>query len=83
MRCQSCGHENQPDHTFCAKCLEILDKKKTIVSQNQKSVAMPPQSEHLVDIKYSTHPPRANSTGWVWIVVALIIVGAVIFWFYG
>lgn len=82
MHCQSCGHDNKPEYTFCAKCLEILSDHKPILTTGKHSVVMPPQNDHLVDIQYSS-PPTEIKPVWVWVVVILAAVSIIVFVLYG
>jgi hypothetical protein len=83
MRCQACGQENKPDHTFCAQCLEMLSKQKTTtVVEGGRSVNMPPQDEHLVDIQYSS-PPATVRPVWFWGLLTLACLFIIFFLLYG
>lgn len=82
MRCQTCGHDNKPEHTFCGKCLEMLNKKAVVAVGNQKSVNMPPQEEHLVDIQYAS-PAPASKPIWIWVIAGVAIIFIIVFLFYG
>lgn len=82
MRCQTCGNNNKPEHTFCAQCLEMLNKKTVVAVGNKKSVTMPPQEEHLVDIQYAS-PTPTHKPIWIWVVAGVAIIFIVVFLFYG
>ncbi|MDD5606003.1 MAG: hypothetical protein PHR51_01615 [Patescibacteria group bacterium] len=55
-----------------------MHKRKPVVLDGNKSVMVPPQAEHLVDIQYSS-TPTATKPIWGWIVVVGLVVIAIIF----
>lgn len=81
MQCQNCGHQNQAGVSFCAKCIEPLDRSRAKLVSGQR-VFLPPQAEHIVQPQSVKRPSAARGiSGWVlfWILAVILLLVVLIY----
>jgi len=84
MQCLNCGHENEPDNTFCVKCATIIKNKARL--GKTKQIFVPPQNEHVVDSHTVQNDKSSKARGgidWSWILVGIALFALLLFLIYG
>lgn len=84
MQCLNCGHDNQPNNSFCVKCATAMSNRAKLGKVKQTFV--PPQNDHIVEPQtVQAKPSRKSREGidWSWMLVGIALFALLLFLIYG